>query len=95
MGNPLDSRFRGNDGQKIGGNGAIIVHFNLMSTRHSLLTDGKREILWNALDKTNEKAVGKFLNEITHDVSLPINEMVRNLSPPPCDPKDTRGIQHP
>ena len=33
--NPLDSRFRGNDGQKIGGNGAIIVHFSLMSTRPS------------------------------------------------------------
>ena len=31
--NPLDSRFRGNDGQKIGGNGAIIVRFSLMSTR--------------------------------------------------------------
>ena len=38
--NPLDSRFRGNDGvekrewrAKIGGNGAIIVRFSLMSTR--------------------------------------------------------------
>ena len=58
----------------------------------SLLADGKREILWNALDKTNEKAVGKFLNEIIHDVSLPINEMVQNLSALPCDFKDTCSI---
>ena len=57
-----------------------------------LLANGKSEILWNALDKTNEKAVGKFLNEIIHDVSLPINEMVQNLSALPCDLKDTCSI---
>ena len=31
--NPLDSRFRGNDGVEIGGDGAIIARFSLMSTR--------------------------------------------------------------
>ena len=30
------NKFRGNDGQQIGGGGAIIVHFNLMSTHPSI-----------------------------------------------------------
>ena len=38
-----------------------------------------REILWNALDKTNERAVEKLLNEVINDVSFPINEIVQNL----------------
>ena len=33
---PVDSRFRGNGGAKTGGDGAIIVHFNLMSTHARL-----------------------------------------------------------
>ena len=33
--NPLDSRFRGNDGGEIGGDSVIIAHFSLMSTHPS------------------------------------------------------------
>ena len=33
--NPLDSRFRGNDGVEIGNGGAIIILFSLMSARPS------------------------------------------------------------
>ena len=92
--NPLDSRFRGNDGQKIGGNGAIIVRFSLMSTRPSLSchydtipfsiyqthSKGERKTEWFFGYKMHSLADAVYGVPLVH-VILPANKVDMNTLP--------------